>query len=548
MSSPLTDNLDKWITELKTDPDSTFILNGIRYGFDITDKGQNIKPAEAANSKKAEIQYRDAVEKQIRKEIELGRYVTVDKKPKIVSPISCVPKEDGSVRLIHDCSQPAGHAINDYSEKGEKLSFVSVDSAVNLVRKGWYMAKVDLRSAYRHCPISEKSRNLAGLKWRFEGEKDYTYLVDTRLMFGASLSVSTFHRITQSVVRMLKRRGINAIICYIDDFFLTAESESECKQAMDMLISVLTDLGFSISWDKCVSPCTKLTFLGVNLDTGKSVISIPSEKLKSTITTLEMWHNKKNRASKRDFQQLIGYLNWIAAVIHAVRPTLRNLIDRMVSLRASHHRMRISSSLKRTLQVIRDLCITFNGTSLFLRKAQPEATYIVSDSSTTGGGAAVVRESNVLDWTYTNWNCDYPVFAKAHINIQELAMVYIAVKRWAPSFRNCKVNVYTDNCVTLNAVNRGAIRNKLGSDILCDLLIICSMYNIKLCANWIPSKSNKLADSISRMHVLPYATFVFHRCRFTDLSYHVSQSSYKYLLQQWYSKRPYWIEKCNVTD
>ena len=81
------------------------------------------------------------------------------------------------------------------------------------------MAKVDLRSAYLHCPISEKSRNLAGLKWRFEGEKDYTYLVDTRLMFGASLSVSTFHRITQSVVRMLKRRGINAIICYIDDFF-----------------------------------------------------------------------------------------------------------------------------------------------------------------------------------------------------------------------------------------------------------------------------------------------------------------------------------------
>ena len=548
MSSPLTDNLDKWKTELKSDPDSTFILNGIRNGFDIANKEIDIKPVETANSKKAEIQFRDAVEKQIRKEIELGRYVKVDHKPKIVSPISCVPKEDGSVRLIHDCSQPAGHAVNDYSEKGEKLSFVSVDSAVDLVRKGWNMAKVDLRSAYRHCPISAKSRDLAGLKWRFKGEKDYTYLVDTRLMFGASLSVSTFHRVTQSVVRMLKRRGINAIICYIDDFFLTAESKSECKKAMDVLISVLTDLGFSISWDKCVSPCTSLTFLGVNIDTGRSVLSIPSDKLKSTLTTLEMWHNKKNRASKRDFQQLIGYLNWIAAVIHAVRPTLRNLIDRMVSLRVPHHRMRISSSLKRTLQVIRDLCITFNGTSLFLRKAQPEATYIVSDSSTTGGGAAVVRGSNVLDWTYANWNRDYPVFAKAHINIQELAMVYVAVSRWAPSLRNCKVNIYTDNCVTLHAVNRGAIRNKLGSDILRDILIICSIYNLKLCAIWISSKSNRLADSISRMHALPYATFVFHRCCFKNPLYHVSHRSFNYLLQQWYSKRPYWIEKCNVTD
>ena len=315
------------------------------------------------------------------------------------------------------------------------------------------------------------------------------------------------------------------------------------QQAIDMLISVLADLGFSISWDKCVSSCTKLAFLGDNLDTRKSVISIPSEKLKSTITTREMWHNKKNRASKRDFQQLIGYFNWIAAVIHAVRPTLSNLIDRIVSLRASHHGMRISSSLKLTLQVIRDLSIT-----LFLHKAQPEATYIVSDTSTTDGGAAVVLGSNELDYTYTTWKCGYPVFAKAHINIQELAMVYIAVKRWVPSFRNCKVNLYTDNCVTLNAVNSGAIRNKLGSDILCDIFIICSMYNIKLSANWIPGKSNKLADSISGMHVLPYATFVFYRCSLTDLLYHISKSSYKYILQQWYRKRPYWIEKCNVTD
>ena len=83
------------------------------------------------------------------------------------------------------------------------------------------MAKVDLKSSYRHVPLSESSQRFTSLKWKFKGDKEHTYLMDTRLPFGASLSVGIFHRLTQSVCRMLQRQGIQAVICYLDDFLST---------------------------------------------------------------------------------------------------------------------------------------------------------------------------------------------------------------------------------------------------------------------------------------------------------------------------------------
>ena len=51
-------------------------------------------------------------------------------------------------------------------------------------------------------------------------------MFDTRLMFGASEAVGTFHRISQSVVRMMKRRGFKNVICYLDDFLIVEKNKA----------------------------------------------------------------------------------------------------------------------------------------------------------------------------------------------------------------------------------------------------------------------------------------------------------------------------------
>ena len=59
-----------------------------------------------------------------------------------------MPKDNGKIRLLHDCSQPLETTVNDYATLN-KRSFASVDTAVSVVTGGSYMAKIDLKSVYR---------------------------------------------------------------------------------------------------------------------------------------------------------------------------------------------------------------------------------------------------------------------------------------------------------------------------------------------------------------------------------------------------------------
>ena len=53
------------------------------------------------------------------------------------------------------------------------------------------MAKEDLKSAYRSVGIFPSQTQYTGLKWKFSGESEYTYLYDSALPFGASCQASS---------------------------------------------------------------------------------------------------------------------------------------------------------------------------------------------------------------------------------------------------------------------------------------------------------------------------------------------------------------------
>ena len=108
-------------------------------------------------------------------------------KPTIVSALGALVKKNGKIRLIHDASKPEDISLNSYAVMEEKLRFESIDNAEQLLQDGYFMAKIDLKSAYRSVLIHPSQYHLTGLKWEFEGEK--CYMIDTRLPFGARLSV-----------------------------------------------------------------------------------------------------------------------------------------------------------------------------------------------------------------------------------------------------------------------------------------------------------------------------------------------------------------------
>ena len=65
-----------------------------------------------------------------------GHYIIADRPPTIVSALAAIPKDDGTVRLIHDGSRPVGKAMNDYS-LAEMVKFQTLQDAYRLAKASY---------------------------------------------------------------------------------------------------------------------------------------------------------------------------------------------------------------------------------------------------------------------------------------------------------------------------------------------------------------------------------------------------------------------------
>ena len=109
-------HLAAWEEELSDDYDCHFILDGIKNGFNIIDKHAEVIPVSCQNHPLARPNspLYDKALVQVLREIKNGHYIVCDTPPEIIRPMAIIPKPDGDVRLIHDCSRPVGEAVNDY--------------------------------------------------------------------------------------------------------------------------------------------------------------------------------------------------------------------------------------------------------------------------------------------------------------------------------------------------------------------------------------------------------------------------------------------------
>lgn len=462
---------------------------------------------------------------QILNEIERGNYVFAEKTPRIISPLAVIPKPDGGVRIIHDCSRPEGSAVNSFVGEIEKQRFQTLDEASKLVTPNCYMAKVDLKTAYRSVNLSSQSQEVTGLKWTFPDGTEYTFY-DTKLPFGSKLAPHIFHRLSQAVRRMMSRRGFT-IIAYLDDFLICETTKQRCIQALNILLALLRKLGFMINWSKVVDPTTKLTFLGIEIDSTAMELRLPGEKLSLLKHELAEF-SKRKRASKKQLQSIAGKLNWASAVVHGGRVFLRRIIDAITPLKHDWHKAILHGEIWHDIEWWKKFLETFNGKSLILGKIPLSSVY--TDACKQGGGGFFG-----CDWFYTNWENDFPVVKNLHINELEALAVVLAAQRWGKDWENKRVVIFSDNMTTVACLNKCTSRSKILMSYLRGLFWLSATYNFHITAVHVPGKENIMADFISRLHepnafyqfmnfYLPKPLFLRH------LESHMSNQALSYLL------------------
>ena len=506
------------------DIDREFILNGLQNGFDIIDKDVDPIPIQCENhvSARPGSPLYDKATKQILHEIGMGNYELVSDPPDIISPIGVIEKPDGGVRLIHDCSIPKGKSVNDYSTEDWHQKFARVDDAAALVTEGCFMAKIDLQAAYRSVPISRHSQRVTGLQWTFGSRK--VYLRDTKLCFGSRLAPGVFHRLTQAVKRMLIRKGLNATVVYLDDFFIKADTFQECLKALNMVIGLLRKLGFSINWKKVTDPTTRIVFLGIEIDSVSMCLRLPDDKLHQVREELMRFQSRK-RASKKQLQSLAGKLNFCAGVIFGGRVFLRRIIDSINSLKADNHKMKLTESIRADISWWQSFMSTFNGKSMLLDKKPIQSVFTDSCTAAAGG----IYDG---DWFYVNWALDWPLVSNLHINSKEILAACLAVSRWAPCWRNKRIYIQSDNVTAVAAINKGTSRNPFIMACLRQLFWLSAIYNFHVSARFLPGVSNMVADDISRLHEPGRLLRIIPYVHGTPLALHMSYPSLSSIFSQ----------------
>lgn len=264
------------------------------------------------------------------------KYVITNTKPSIISVLGAIPKPNSDkIQLIHDCSRLEHSNVNSYATT-QHFSYMTLDKAVSLIKPNVYLAKIDLKSAYRRVPIHPSNYTAAGLVWQFGGENQITYMYDCKLPFGALKSPEIFQRLTQAITRIMTKRGFWTVIAYLDDFLIVGDSEREGKIVYNELIRLLNELVFQINQNKAVPPTQRLTFLGIEIDTVDRQLLLPNTKLSKLRELLNISMAKRS-LTKRELQSLIGKLNFVARVVFGGRTFLRHMIDTVNSLRCPHH-------------------------------------------------------------------------------------------------------------------------------------------------------------------------------------------------------------------
>ena len=474
-----------------------FLIEGFSTGFHIGCVGMRhtfISP----NLRSAQDHPHIIVSK-LEREIEAGRIVGPFSSPPfpnfVSSPLGVVPKKQPSeFRLIHHLSYPEGSSVNDLiPAEISTVHYATISDAIEVIKNtgaGCYMAKTDIKSAFRIIPIHQSDYHLLGMTW------NNVYFFDRCLPMGCSSSCAIFEAFSTSLEWLAKHHlGASGVLHILDDFLFISETETKCRADLDSFLSMCQYLGVPISHEKTEGPATTLQFAGITLDSVKMEARLPEEKLQKCRTLLTGFH-KRRKVTLRELQSLLGLLNFTCSVVLPGRAFLRRLIDLTKGVRRPHHRIRLAKAARQDMLTWLSFLQDFNGRTFFLeerRLLSPPFTLYSDAAGSKGYGAIYGRK-----WLYGEWPDTWKSF---NITFLELFPIVLALHVWGHLMENKCLTFFTDNAALVDIINKQSSKHPLVMVLIRDLVLTSLKTNIMFTATHVPGANNTKADLISRFQV-----------------------------------------------
>lgn len=416
----------------------------------------------------------------------------------VSSPLGVVPKKNpGEFRIIHHLSYPEGLSVNDSIPKEtSSVQYASIGNAISLIKsigRGCYLAKTDIKSAFRIIPIHPDDYHLLGMTW------NNAFFFDRCLPMGCSSSCAIFEAFSTSLEWAAQHRlGASGVLHILDDFLFIANSETKCRSDLNQFIDMCRAIGVPIAHEKTEGPATALQFAGITLDSIKMEARLPEDKLRKCRMLLSAFH-KRRKVTLRELQSLLGLLNFTCSVILPGRAFLRRLIDLTKGVQRPHHRIRLTKACRQDLLVWLTFLNEFNGRTFFIeeRWLSPLPLSLYTDAAGSKGYGAIFGRH----WFYGEWP---DAWKSLNITFLELFPITVALHIWGCQMNDRCVSLFTDNAALVDIINKQTSKHSLVMVLVRDLVLTSLRYNIVFRAHHVPGVDNTRADLISRFQILEF--------------------------------------------
>ena len=298
--------------ELVNHPDKIFVkqlISNLVHGCSIGYHG----PHFSANAKhlSSALQLANIIDENLKKETEAGHILGPFHTPPLpnlrCSGLGTIPKHDGGWRLIYHLSAPAGSSINDFIDSNTyTLSYCTVNDAYTIINKlgrGALLSKIDFKNAFGLIPVRQEDWNLLGIYWKSE------YYINTCLPFGLRSAPFLFNKLAYTIHWILQSNyEVHHLLHYLDDFLTADPADSDtCYHNLSTMKSLCQPIGAPIKEEKVEGPTTRLTFLGIVLDTVTMEASILEERKTSLLTAIYSFCTFKNVQRGNYYPLLVSF-------------------------------------------------------------------------------------------------------------------------------------------------------------------------------------------------------------------------------------------------
>ena len=177
--------------------------------------------------------------------------------------------------------------------------------------------------------------------------------------FGARASSGHMHRVADTIVAILRQKGIIAHM-YLDKLVVVAKDHTQALAHYDVAQALLQELSLPEALDKSQPPSTIIKWLGIHIDAANSTLSVPPDKIYQAIEIITA-HKARRYITRKNLQSLLGKLIHIAKCVRLASFFLTRLLNEL----RGPERPRININASMHLDWFTDFSTVWNGVSVF---------------------------------------------------------------------------------------------------------------------------------------------------------------------------------------